>query len=214
MPDRDGATCPTCLTLNPPAAPACVRCNTPLPVGAGATTLPLGAGPATRPGPAADPGAGPLDPTLGSKRIGPGLAEGAHGAPGSSRAHAAAVQPPGHGLDDPPPPPAPGPEPDTAVARRVTVTGLVLVGVVLAVGGGAMWLTRADYLDSRDVEAAVGSELSERGGGAVTVSCPGDPRHRSGDTFDCVASDPAGGRRTLTVTVLDDSGRYRWDLDP
>ncbi len=217
MPDRDGATCSTCLTLNPPAAPACVRCNTPLATGVTSTRPPgaVPAGPATRP----DPGG--ADPLLGSKRIGPGLGEGARGAPGSSRAHAAAVQPPGYGPHGPsgrggPDGEAPagaGPEADPAVARRVTVVGLVLVALVLAVGGGALWLTRSDRLDSRDVEAAVGAELSRRGGGTVTVTCPGGPRHRAGETFPCVASDAAGGRRTLTVTVLDDAGRYRWTLD-
>ena len=186
-----------------------------------------GAGPAdtrpirdTRPaGPAPDGtwsgGAGP-DPTLGSKRIGPGLADAARGAPGSSRTRAAAVQPPGYGLDAPRdapgPQPGPVPEPDTAIARRVTVVGLVLVAVVLLGGGGAMWLTRVRYLDSADVQTAVGAELTGRGGAPVTVDCPGDPRHRTGEEFRCVATDTAGGRRTVVVTVLDDAGRYRWEL--
>jgi hypothetical protein len=39
-------------------------------------------------------------PTEGSKRIGPGLSAAA-GRPGPSRAQAAAVQPPGYGLDSP-----------------------------------------------------------------------------------------------------------------
>jgi hypothetical protein len=30
MPTEDGVTCGSCLTLNPAAAPACVRCNSPL----------------------------------------------------------------------------------------------------------------------------------------------------------------------------------------
>lgn len=225
MPERDGTTCTTCLTLNPPGAPACVRCNSPLadqdpgPSGAGpADPRPVGAPAAagvvdTRPiGPAPD-GIGP-DPTLGSQRIGPGLAAGAPGAPGSSRTRAAAVQPPGYGPDVPRDAPGPAPEPDTAIARRVTVVGLVLVAVVLLGGGGAMWLTRARYLDSADVQTAVGAELTERGGAPVTVDCPGDPRHRTGEEFRCVATDRTGGRRTVTVTVLDDAGRYRWELAP
>lgn len=205
MPDRDGTTCTTCLTLNPPGAPACVRCNSPL---ADRDSGPAGAGRGrTRP-----------DPTLGSKRIGPGLAAAAPGAPGSSRTRAAAVQPPGYGpdvpRDEPGPPPGPAPEPDTAIARRVTVVGLILVAVVLLGGGGAMWLTRARYLDSADVQTAVGTELTARGGAPVTVDCPGDPRHRNGEEFRCVATDTAGGRRTVAVTVLDDAGRYRWELAP
>src|SRR3569832_1052345 len=99
-------TCTTCLTLNPPGAPACVRCNTPLEGAASA-----GAGPAAAPGTAAaaDPAGAPgmvavpgpaapaQDPTAGSKRIGPGLSAAVTAAAGSSRARAAAVQPPGYG---------------------------------------------------------------------------------------------------------------------
>jgi hypothetical protein len=153
-----------------------------------------------------------VDPLVGAKRIGPGLAGGPRAAPNSSRAHAAAVQPPGYGPGDPPPPPPAEPVPDAALARRVTVVGLVVVALVLVVGAAALWLTRKDQLDARDVAAAVGAELSRRGGGAVTVDCPGDPRHHAGDEFDCVATDAAGGRRTVRVTVLDDDGSYRWAL--
>jgi hypothetical protein len=77
-----------------------------------------------------------------------------------------------------------------------------------------MWLTRARYLDSADVQAEVGAALTERGGAPVTVDCPGDPRRHGGEEFRCVATDTAGGRRTVTVTVLDDDGRYRWELAP
>jgi hypothetical protein len=40
---NDGVTCGTCLTLNPPGVPACVRCNSPL--AAPATTPPRAAAP-------------------------------------------------------------------------------------------------------------------------------------------------------------------------
>jgi hypothetical protein len=216
VPDRDGTTCGTCLTLNPPGAPACVRCNSPLAARAEPTPQPpagqLSAGQpfAGRP-PAAGPAAPAPDPLVGAKRIGPGLAAGPTAAPGSSRAHAAPVQPPGYGLGEEPAPPPP-PAPDAALARRVTVVGLVVVLAVLLVGAGALWLTRTDHLDSRDVAATIGAQLTERGGGPVTVDCPGDPRRRAGERFDCVATDSAGGRRTVQVTVLDDDGTYRWAI--
>lgn len=185
-------TCKTCLTLNPPGAPACVRCNTPL----------------DRP----DPAGGAPDPSEGSKRIGPGLAAAPKGAPGSSRAGAVAVQPPGYGIEaEPPPPPAPAPEPP-GLARRVTVAGLVVVAIVLVAGGAALWLTRPHHLDTGSVQQTLSDELSARTGVAVSVSCPGDQRQQRGVRFACIATDTTGGHQTVTVTVSDDSGRYTWKL--
>ncbi len=177
-------TCKTCSTLNPPGAPACVRCNTPL---------------------------GP-DPLEGSKQIGPGLAAAPAGAPGSSRARAVAVQPPGYGIEEePPPPPAPVPVPP-GLARRVTVAGLVVVAIVLVIGAAALWLTRPRYLDTGGVQQTLSNELAARTGSAVRVSCPGDQRQRRGVEFACIATDTTGGHQTVTVTVADDSGRYTWTL--
>jgi hypothetical protein len=186
-------TCETCLTLNPPGAPACVRCNTPL----------------RAPDLAAGPGS---DPTYGSRRIGPGLAAPAAGAPGSSREHAAAVQPPGYGRAEEPPPAPPPPPPDPGLARRVTIAGLVIVTFVLVVGGAAGWLTRPRYLDTGSVQQTLSAELTARTGGPVSVRCPGDQRRRSGVTFGCIATDTTGGQQTVTVTVADDSGQYTWKL--
>jgi hypothetical protein len=157
------------------------------------------------------------DPTEGSKRIGPGLAADAAGTPGSSRSMAAALQPPGYGLD-----PAPGPGPgagpavgvpgDPRLGRRVALAGGALVLAVLVIGGVALWLTRPAYLDTGQVARTVGDQLTARLGGPVTVSCPGDQRRRSGVRFSCTASDPTGTRRAVDVTVVDNSGKYTWAL--
>ncbi len=188
-------TCRTCLTLNPPGAPACVRCNTPL-----------------------EP-----DATVGSKQIGPGLAAPPRAEPGSSRAAAPAVQPPGYGpleVAEPPPPEvavaapaaAPAGSRGAGAGRRVAVAGLTVVALVLAGGGAALWLTRPSYLDTAAVAGAVGGELTARLGGSVTVTCPDGVRSRAGERFECTARDAAGTSRSVTVTVLDDAGRYRWEL--
>ncbi len=217
-------TCTTCLTLNPPGAPACVRCNTPLetgPTAATSATQPTGptgpTGPTAVPGMVAappPPGAAVPDPTEGSKRIGPGLSAAATGAPGSSRARAAAVQPPGYGLDSGDPEPAlpPAPIEDPRAARRVALVGVLLVVAVLVAGGVLLWLTRPTYLDSAAVQRQIAAQLAGRLGGPVAVSCPGDQRQRAGVTFRCTATDNAGGRRAVTVTVVDNSGKYTWTL--
>jgi hypothetical protein len=202
-------TCTTCFTLNPPNAPACVRCNTPLAPAAAA------ADPAAVPGLVSRPAA-PVDPTEGSKRIGPGLSGPVTGDPGSSRSMAAAVQPPGYGPDtgetEPPPPPPPEPRDDPRVARKVALAGALLVVTVLVAGGVLLWLTRPTYLDSAAVQTRIAEQLTARLGGPVAVACPGDQRRKSGVTFRCTATDNAGGRRAVTVTVVDNSGKFTWAL--
>ena len=222
-------TCTTCSTLNPPCAPACVRCNTPLDAAAGpaaspatdpaaadpAAADPAAADPAAWPGRATRPGEPAPDPTEGSKRIGAGLSAAATGVPGSSRDRAAAVQPPGYGLDtgDPEPPVPPGrpAADDPPVARRVALVGALVVLAVLA-GGVALWLTRPHYLDSAAVQRQIADRLTARLAGPVAVRCPGDQRQQAGVTFRCTATDNAGGRRAVTVTVVDNSGKYTWTL--
>ena len=204
-------TCTTCLTLNPVGAPACVRCNTPLDAAAG----PAAADPAAGPGPATRPGELVPDPTEGAKRVGPGLSAAATGAPGSSRNRAAAIQPPGYGLDigdpEPPTPPARPPADDPRVTRRVALVGALVVLAVLAAAGVALPLTRPHYLDSAAVQRQIADRLTARLAGPVAVRCPGDQRQRAGVTFRCTATDNAGGR-AVTVTVVDNSGKYTWTL--
>ena len=234
-------TCTTCSTLNPPCAPACVRCNTPLDAAADAAAGPAAAdpapadpaaadpaaadptaagpaaaGPAAWPGRATRPGEPAPDPTEGAKRIGAGLSAAATGAPGSSLDRAAAVQPPGYGLDtgdpEPLPPPAPPRADDPRVACRVALVGALVVLAVLAAGGIALWLTRPHYLDSAAVQRQIADRLTARLAGPVAVRCPGDQRQQAGVTFRCTATDNAGGRRAVTVTVVDNSGKYTWTL--
>ena len=174
------------------------------------------AGPAAWPGRATRPGEPAPDPTEGSKRIGAGLSAAATGVPGSSRDRAAAVQPPGYGLDtgDPEPPVPPGrpAADDPPVARRVALVGALVVLAVLAAGGIALWLTRPHYLDSAAVQRQIADRLTARLAGPVAVRCPGDQRQQAGVTFRCTATDNAGGRRAVTVTVVDNSGKYTWTL--
>ncbi len=145
-------------------------------------------GPAAVPGMAAAPpppaGTVAAGPDRGSKQIGPGLSAAAEGAPGSSRAAAAAVQPPGYGLDagDPEPPAAAGPgRGPRRVARRVALVGALLVAAVCWPAGCALWLTRPAYLDPAAVQRQIADQLTGRLGGPVAVQLPrADQRQRSG----------------------------------
>jgi len=67
-------------------------------------------------------------------------------------------------------------------------------------------------VDTAAVAGTLGTELTARLGGPVTVTCPDAVRSRTGETFACTARDAAGTSRPVTVTILDDTGRYRWEL--
>ena len=171
------------MTLNPPGAPACVRCNSPLATAA-------------------------RDPLVGAKETVRSEIDtaAALALPG--------VVPAGYGLgkEEPPAPTGPGPAELRRIRRRITIAGLVLVALVLAGGGTALWLTRPRYVDTSAVAGTIGQELSARIGTTVTVTCDGSPRKEPGATFSCTARDAAGTQRPVTVTLVDDTGRYRWQL--
>ena len=293
MAEIEGPTCTTCFTLNPPGAPACIRCNSPLPVtpapAASPTDIPgmrpagpgqpgpltvqpaPGSGPGQPPAaptdvpgmrpagsgqlpgsgqpapggtlpprPAAAPGrppTGPADPRsapgasqaaalpvqpagygTGAEAPEPvaprkGLAAPPRGTPGGSRAAAAAVQPVGFGMGtDTQAPVSTGPSPAEVrrIRRRITVVGSLVVLLVLGGGGAALWLTRPRYLDVAAIADRIGAELTTRYKERVTVRCPGTARQRSGETFQCTATNDQGIRLVVQVTVLDSAGRYRW----
>ncbi|HVQ96543.1 MAG TPA: DUF4333 domain-containing protein [Mycobacteriales bacterium] len=288
MPDTEGTTCTSCFTLNPPGAPACIRCNQPLPEQNGAGTplivqpgtgmasptdwpgapppapaAPDGGGagsggqtggPAGQPGgqpggparPAGSPGgpAGPGGTTGGAAELAPqgvvpgaglypdgytgqlppgqppqpptGLAVPPRGTPGGSRSAAAAVQPPGFGLgadgSDLAEQSGMSPAEQRRISRRIAIVGGIIVLLVLAGGGAALWLTRPKYLDTGPVANGIGTALTQRAGETVTVRCADTPRLKAGVTFDCLAIDRHGVTRTVKVTVLDTSGRYEWTL--
>jgi hypothetical protein len=194
MPETEGPTCPACLTLNPVGAPACIRCNTPLP--------PAGPGsPAAPPRPTASDGAAAPVPLA------------ARPAPGSRPAS------PPVGVEAPSPPPSAGvprltPQQQRRIARRTAVAGALLVLVVLAAGGTVLWLTRPHYLDTGAVANRIAEALTERLGEPIAVECQGTPERRTGETFRCEARNARGYRQAVTVTVIDSEGRYRWQLGP
>jgi Domain of unknown function (DUF4333) len=100
------------------------------------------------------------------------------------------------------------------VRRRIVMVGLALTALVLVVGGALVWYLRPRYLDTDAVATRLTSELSAQYREKVTVACDRSVRKRSGERFSCTAVDARGTGRTVTVTVLDSSGRYRWELPP
>ena len=136
------------------------------------------------------------------------------GRPGSSRAHAAAVQPPGYGLNagDPEPLPPPAPVEDPRVARRVALVGALLVAAVLLAGGVLLWLTRPAYLDSAAVQRQIADQLTGRLGGSGRRQLPQRPAAANGSDVPVHRDRQCRGRRAVTVTVVDNSGKYTWTL--
>jgi len=158
--DKDGLTCRTCLTLNPVGAPACVRCNNPLPV----------------------PDAPLVQPATGAAGAAPPWQALPSPPPPS-----VAPQPPPQGWP-PQSGPVPAPPPGGRSRRRVLLVGNLVVLLILVAGGLALWVTRPHYLDTGAVATTIGGQLDatvhcpakERRRAGTTFSCsviyPGD-RH-------------------------------------
>jgi uncharacterized protein DUF4333 len=183
----DPVTCGTCLTLNPPDAPACVRCNSALvpstpgspvrgsPVRGAAPPRPAAQ---TRPAPEPDPAPPPRPPRpVRDDRL-------RELTPADRR----------------------------RIVRRIEIVGAVVILLVLVVGGVVVWRQRPRDIDGTAVAAEIGSTLSQQLGQQVRVECPGGARRRAGTTFRCTATDAAGDSRTVVVTVTGDDGAYRWQL--
>lgn len=67
------------------------------------------------------------------------------------------------------------------------------------------------------VTAALERELGARAGRGTSVNCPASVPQRSGEVFQCSAHEGStNGRQlsTVTVTVTDASGRFRWESVP
>ncbi len=180
----DAVTCGTCLTLNPPGVPACLRCNSPLatPRPSAVSAPPLAAPPPVPP--AAPPRAAPARRSAATGRA--GAPDGRQG-----------------GLS---------PADQRRVLRRIEVVGGAVVLLVLAAGGWLVWNHRPRTLDTGSVARTVQAQLSQRLGQPVSVRCPDTAARARGTTFSCTATEPAGARRTVVVTVTGDDGSYQWQL--
>jgi hypothetical protein len=180
----EGITCGSCLTLNPPDAPACVRCNSTLSRAARVV-------PAVQPTPVAEP-------------VEPVRSQPAQPAP------ARPARPRRPGRDDRLR--ALTPAAQRRIVRRIEIVGGVILLLLLVVGGFVVWQQRPRPIDTAAVAADIGGQLSQRLGQQVRVRCPEDAARRAGTTFDCTATDAAGDTRTVVVTVTGDDGAYRWQL--
>jgi hypothetical protein len=81
--------------------------------------------------------------------------------------------------------------------------------------GNVTWdLTKSEGLLSMDaLQTTIKSGLLEQAKIDATVTCGGKWRvSKTGDAFDCQATDPAGKVLTVTVTVEDTDGNVHWKL--
>ncbi|HVX45926.1 MAG TPA: DUF4333 domain-containing protein [Mycobacteriales bacterium] len=210
MVDKAGQTCRSCLTLNPVGAPACVRCNSPLPEEWQAAPPP--ASPWSSP-----PNSIPVQQLLPApQQQQPPMLPPLAPAPPPVSAVPPVPPPPGPG---PPPPPfhsgvqpyVTGPQPPIPAApagrrRRVLIVGNIVVLAGLIIGAVVLWVTRPHYLDTGAVEQTVGDRIGAK------VDCPGKVHREQGAQFTCTATYDDGSKAKIRVTVRNDNGDYRWSV--
>lgn len=97
-----------------------------------------------------------------------------------------------------------------AARRRRVLVGPGVAVAVLVVGGGALWLTRPNMLDTADMERTIGERTSIQAGQPVTVHCPDMVRNAEGESFRCTVRTAAGGERSVVVTITGEGAGYTW----
>jgi uncharacterized protein DUF4333 len=205
--DKAGQTCRSCLTLNPVGAPACVRCNSPLPEEWQASPPP--ASPWSSP-----PNSRPVQQLLPTPQQPPPMPPPLAPAPPPVSAG-----PPVNAGPPVPPPPftsgaqpyvtgpqAPLPAAPAGRRRRVLIVGNIVVLAGLIIGAVVLWVTRPHYLDTGAVERTVGDRIG------ASVDCPGKVHREQGTQFTCTATYDNGTKAKIRVTVRNDAGDYRWSV--
>lgn len=216
--DKAGQTCRSCLTLNPVGAPACVRCNSPLPDAqqAAPPPSPWSSPPNSAPvqqllpapqNPAAGPPAfpqqqlAPAPPPVGSPPVGPPPVQ----QPYPQQPHPSQQQPyPSLASGQQPAAFPTGPPPNRR--RRTLIISNVIVLAGLIIGAVVLWVTRPHYLDTGAVERTVGDRIG------ASVDCPGKVHREQGTRFTCRATYDSGAKAKVSITVRNDDGDYRWSV--
>jgi hypothetical protein len=76
---------------------------------------------------------------------------------------------------------------------------VIVVGIIALIGSSSK------EIDHSKAEGLIRSKL--QGPAPQSISCPSGVKVKSGNTFDCTVTYPAGQKATVTVHMLDDNGK-------
>ncbi len=86
-----------------------------------------------------------------------------------------------------------------------TWRGSILLGALVVVLSGC-----TKRVENADVERQMARTLSAQVGQKVTVKCPKELEARKGKTYACTATAMDGSKMPLRLTMVDDSGHFRF----
>lgn len=70
-------------------------------------------------------------------------------------------------------------------------------------------------LDTGDAEKKIADGVQEQQNyEPESVECPGDMKAEEGETYECTVKAPGGKEATAKITMLDDEGRFRFEVPP
>jgi hypothetical protein len=91
------------------------------------------------------------------------------------------------------------------------------VGVRQGAGAAVLLLAVAgcgvEQVDIGELEDTIADGVQEQSDLDVEVDCPGEVEWVTGESFTCELTDAEGTTRTATVTMVDDDGNVRWEVE-
>ena len=109
----------------------------------------------------------------------------------------------------PPPQQQPGWSPSAKNSGKtwlILLAVLVVAGVVYVIGAAIS----ANKADTQDWATKVATQLTEKVGSKVDVTCPDSEPVKKGYIFDCTATDSTGVARIVRITEDDDQGHFTY----
>lgn len=94
------------------------------------------------------------------------------------------------------------------MAKRVGARAAVVVVLLLGAAGCGV-----DQVDTGKLEDTITDGVREQSDLEVEVACPDEVEWVTGESFTCELTDGEGTTRSATVTMVDDDGNVRWEVE-
>ncbi|HEX8745286.1 MAG TPA: DUF4333 domain-containing protein [Thermoleophilaceae bacterium] len=94
------------------------------------------------------------------------------------------------------------------IAKPAAAAAACLAALALAACG-------EKTLDTGDAEKKIADGVQdEQGYEPEKVDCPDDMKAKEGETYECTVTAPGGDEVEAKITMVDDNGRFRFEVPP
>ena len=94
------------------------------------------------------------------------------------------------------------------ITKFLTAVGVLAAALALVACGDKT-------LNAGDAEKKIADEVQQQQGyEPEKVECPDEMKAEKGETYECKVSAPGGREATAEIEMLDDEGRFRFEVPP